>query len=427
MRFGLSRLIRPWTWSWSWRGWLALVFLALAGAWGGRQAYAWQQRRAAADALERYHPAEALVHVTACLCIWPNDPQALLLASGAARRLGDFAAAERHLQALEKAAPHDKNALDLEWSLVRATAGAIDHKVEDFLIPLAAREPALAPAIWEALIEGYVRVYRIRDAFIFVERWLELQPDNVQALYQRGMINRHIKRLARAVPDLQKVVELDPARDDARKWLAAGLIESGYYAPAVDHLRELRRRTPGDDAVVIYLARAYKDLGQTQSARDLLDELLAGQARHALALRVRGEVEMAHDPVQAEAWFRKSIDAFPFDYQAQFLLSQALSRQDKPSEAQAQRIAADALKDRAERLGDLMSRRMSIHPHDPALHVEMGTLLISLGEKEVGHGWLLSALQKDPAFRPAHAALADYYEDTGAVEQAALHRRQAGP
>jgi len=421
MRF---TLLRPWTWSW--RGWLALLLIALAGYWGGRHAWAWHHRHAAARALAHYHPQEARDHLDACLKIWPNDPQALLLASGAARRLGDFAAAEQHLRTLERVAPDAKDALDLEWSLVRATAGAIDDKIEDFLLPLASREPAVAPAIWEALIEGYVRIYRIQEAFVCAGRWLEVDPDNVQALYLRGTIHRHIRRLAKAVPDLQKVIELDPSRDDARKWLALGLIEAGHYEVAVGHLRELRRRTPDDQSIVIHLARAHKDLGRTQEARALLDALLAEQPEHALAMRVRGEVELAADPAAAETWLRKSIAAAPFDYQAHFLLSQALSQQSKDAEAKRQRIVADDLKDRSERLGDIMSRRMSIHPHDPALHVEMGKLLISLGEKEVGRGWLQTALQKDPAFRPAHAALADYYEEAGDAQQAAVHRRQAG-
>lgn len=173
MRQAIGALIRPWTWSW--RGWLIL----------GQSRPRWLLGRPAH--LSVASPArggsgtgplsraqEARDHLDACLKIWPNDPQALLLASGAARRLGDFAAAEQHLRTLERVAPDAKDALDLEWSLVRPTAGAIDDKIEDFLVPLASREPALAPAIWEALIEGYVRIYRIREAFLYAERWLVL-------------------------------------------------------------------------------------------------------------------------------------------------------------------------------------------------------------------------------------------------------------
>ena len=39
--------------------------------------------------------------------------------------------------------------------------------------------------------------------------------------------------------------------------------------------------------------------------------------------------------------------------------------------------------------------------------------------------WLQGALNRDPRYGPAHAALADYYERTGAAALAAQHRRLA--
>jgi len=39
---------------------------------------------------------------------------------------------------------------------------------------------------------------------------------------------------------------------------------------------------------------------------------------------------------------------------------------------------------------------------------------------------LLGALQYDPDYQPAHAALADYYERTGNADAAERHRRRAG-
>ena len=428
MSVALARLWKPWTWSG--RHWLACLvaaLIALAAGWGGRHAWAWHHRRAAVQDLARFHPETARQHVNNCLAIWPSDPQALLLASQAARKSGDFAAAAEHLRVLERQTPHDTSVLDLEWSLVRAASGAIDDKTEDFLLPLAQRDPALAPAIWEALIEGYCRVYRIREAFICAERWLEHQPGNVQAHYMRGSINRQIKKLQKAVPDYQKVVELDPTRIEARKWLALGLIESGRYAEALPHLEDLRRQTPTDVNVIVHQARAYRYLGQTQQARRLLDALLAEQPTHSIALRVRGEIELTDRPAEAEKWLRQATQAAPFDYQGQFLLLQALTRQDKKTEVKQQSALVESLKDRVERLGDLMSSKMSKRPRDPALHVEMGSLLISLDQKELGRTWLLSALQNDPDYRPAHAALADYYQQTGDADQAALHRQRAGP
>jgi Tfp pilus assembly protein PilF len=41
-------------------------------------------------------------------------------------------------------------------------------------------------------------------------------------------------------------------------------------------------------------------------------------------------------------------------------------------------------------------------------------------------GWLLGAVQDDPGYRPAHAALADYYQRRGNTKAAEYHRQRAG-
>jgi len=66
-----------------------------------------------------------------------------------------------------------------------------------------------------------------------------------------------------------------------------------------------------------------------------------------------------------------------------------------------------------------------LRPNDPALHVEMGTLLLALGHKKVGLQWLENAVTLKPDFAPAHAALAEYYRSQGETEKAAEHERQA--
>jgi hypothetical protein len=70
---------------------------------------------------------------------------------------------------------------------------------------------------------------------------------------------------------------------------------------------------------------------------------------------------------------------------------------------------------------------MAQKPHDPALHAELGALLIEMGHAKVGENWLHSALRLEPACRPAHAALADLYQARGDSVRAAFHRRQARP
>src|SRR5262245_17650479 len=308
----LSRLIKPWTWGW--RVWLVLARVSAAGWWGGRNAWAWQQRRAGAQALALYHADEARDHLAACLAIWPNDRQALLLASRAARRAGRYEEAEQHLRACEQSLARSDD-VALEWSLLRAASGDLDDPLEEFLQRQVQRDPSLGALVSEALTEGYARQYRIYEAFLCVDRWLKMQPDNVQALYLRGKVHTQTKKLQKGVPDYQRVVELDPMRLDARRWLALGLMESGRYAEALVHLDELQRRQPGDSNVVVHQARAYQGLQQTQQARRLLDGVLAEHPEHSAALRARGEIELAEQPVLAERYLRQAAKVAPYDYQ----------------------------------------------------------------------------------------------------------------
>jgi hypothetical protein len=128
---------------------------------------------------------------------------------------------------------------------------------------------------------------------------------------------------------------------------------------------------------------------------------------------------------QAESWLRQTVRALPYDYQAQFLLYQSLRQQGRQEEAAAQKTAVDGLRDRYDRLNELLGRKMAERPRDPALACEAGTLLLGLGQDERGEGLLLTALVWDPTYRPAHAALADYYRRRGDAAKAALHARQA--
>ena len=52
---------------------------------------------------------------------------------------------------------------------------------------------------------------------------------------------------------------------------------------------------------------------------------------------------------------------------------------------------------------------MASRPDDPALHCELGELLLRSGHREEGLRWLHSALRQDPQFEPARKALAEFY------------------
>ena len=108
-----------------------------------------------------------------------------------------------------------------------------------------------------------------------------------------------------------------------------------------------------------------------------------------MALRTRGQFALADQrPDQAEAWLSRAVQAMPNDYQTRWLLAQSLQQQKKEHEAKVQLSIAESMKATTERIGDLRSRKLSEQPLDPALHYEMGILLMRSGQVEIGARWL---------------------------------------
>jgi tetratricopeptide (TPR) repeat protein len=405
---------------------ITVVVIGLAGYLGWPHARAWNDLRSARSALGRFDPLAAKESLDNCLRTWPNNVESHLLASRAARQQGDFAEAHRELSICQKLVGGSNDEIALEWALQQASGGA-PSEVEEYLQQQAQLNPALAPLVWEALAQGYLRIYRILDAMATLDHWLALDPSNLHALELRGRAYQAGKGAKKAADDFRRVLEMDPTRDDARHRLVICLLDTGGYEEALTNLEYLQRRKPDDLDVQVRVARCYNMLERGDEARKRLDDLLAAHPDHAMALRTRAYFALLDDrPELAESLLRRTLKVWPEDYYTNHLLSQALQKQAKTDEAQAQSKVAEQVKEVAERLGDLRSRKMSERPLDPALHYEMGTLLLRAGHKEVGESWLLSALSLDPNYRPAHAALADYYESQGDATKAKEHLRKAG-
>jgi tetratricopeptide (TPR) repeat protein len=401
-----------------------LVVVVLAGL-AAPQAWAWYQLRAARLALAQYRPALARGHLERCLAVWPSSPQVHLLASRAARQSGDLEDADRHLRACQRLLGTASDDVALEWALLQATGGN-PREVEEYLQRRAEQHPEQAPLVWEALVVGYIRIYRILDALNFLEHWLRLAPDDLRALELRGRAYRAGRAAARAADDYRRVLELDPSRDEVRWPLARCLLQMGSYEEAVDELKRVERLRPDDPDVQVSLARAYNMLDRPDEARAVLQRVLEDHPDHGLALRTLGQIALVRKrPAEAEPWLRKACRALPGDYEAHWFLFQALTQMQRGKEADEAKQKAEEIRDRASRLGELRTRRMSEQPLDPALHVEMGVLELRSGHDEVGESWLRSALNLDPRYAPAHSALAEMYQRKGDRARAEEHRRLA--
>ena len=406
---------------------IAIIVSGIAGYFLGPLVWASYHLRAGTRDLERHRPHSAYTHLDRVLRIWPESADGHRLAAQAARRDGNLDVAQRHLLECQRLEKRPSEATLLEWAMFRAACGNLGE-VQTFLHDKIQAGDPRSGLIYEALIEGYLRVYQIHAALGGLREWLEKEPNHPVALSLRGRTFQRVHAYPKAVDDFRRVIELDAERDDDRYRLADCLLEVGQPEEAGRHLEMLRERRPEDDQVLIRLAFAWHQTGRSVESLEVLNILLARTPDNSLALSAHAQIDFQLGQIAvAESFARRALAIDPYDRQAHFTLYQTLAQQPgRDEEAKLQQAQVRQLEVRLTRLIEITNRLMPQRPKDPELHSELGTLLRGLGRKELALVWYESALKLDPTHPGTHRALAEYYSEAGDSEQAAQHRLLAG-
>jgi tetratricopeptide (TPR) repeat protein len=375
-------------------------------------------------AFESYRLKEAKKHIDVCLTAWPGDLRAHVLALRITRMEQDYDEAEKQLKEVQKISGVSE-ASNLEWSMLQAHAGDLDA-VEQYLWSLVNEQHPDSILILDALTAGYVRMYRNADASASIKIWLDLQPNCIQAIFYRGCLDQRSHAYEKAVDDFMKVIEVDPDRDSVRLRLITCLLSTNQLKAALEQAQKVYQSRPNDLDVIVALANCYYNLGQFQEGADLLDPLLANNPNYAPALIGRGQIALqTEQPDDALKYLRKAVEVSPIDVGANHELYSCYEQLGMVQEAEVQHKKLLQVQKNIERLLEISNRDMARNPNDPALITELGQLMITLSQEEVGEGWLLTALRKDENYGPAHEALAKFYEKRGQTSKAAVHRQKA--
>lgn len=404
---------------------LAAGLLALAGVMLGCRVWWHRHYRAAEQALARRDGVEAMRHARWCLRLWVWDAETHVLAARAARLAGDYEEAERYL-GVGLQLGGEADAIDLEYKFLSAYRGDV-HRVEGFLVNAVLRNHPESARILEVLTRAYYANFQLANAQECVKRWLEHEPKEAEAWLWRARVYEKLLNRPETTNSYRRVVELDPANDDARLALASLLATGQQPQEALQNFETLRLRLGDVTPVLAGIARCRRCLDQPDAARALLEQLLAKEPDNALLCAERGRLALEYEPAaDAEKWLRRAASLMPFEKDINYSLYQCLERLGKRQEAQEvlarlKRIEADL-----DRINDL-TRNIARAPHNAALRCEAGQILIRNGQGIEGARWLHSALREDPSHAATHAALADYYERAGDRTQAERHRRLAEP
>jgi tetratricopeptide (TPR) repeat protein len=317
--------------------------------------------------------------------------------------------------------------LALERLLLRVERGDPDSAVRLCEEMLAAQNPD-APLLLEAMVRGFMRVYRLGETNFWARKWLRLQPDHPQALCLYGELCQFADQYQEALVNYRRALELDPEHDESRLQLAMLLVTMRKATDAKAELAILLRRRPDDPMMPLLLARSHDQLGEREQAEAVLDESLGRWPDHAQSLAERGRLAREDGQGElAEGLLRRALAQAPGDYGVRFQLQMCLRQNGKAEEAQKLQNRVREAEEDMRRLAQIILHDMQERPHDAALHFEVASIRFREGAIDESLRWLHSTLQLDPHHAGAHRALAGYYRKTGRLDLAAKHDALAGP
>jgi tetratricopeptide (TPR) repeat protein len=408
---------------------LALLLALLAGGFGLRAVSHSIQAASHARATEAYleqsehgqwraNLTHARGELSKCLRLSPESAHFHFLAARTARRLDDYDEAERLLDRAEQLG-WVKEAIDLERALAQAQRGDL-NRIGGVLASFVGRDHPDKVLILEALSRGYLLTYQMHRAHGCLDSWLEIQPDNTQALLWRGQTRLLLERRDDALADYRRVVEMAPEDEEGCRKLAELLLSSHRADQALPHFLRWHQRQPTDSEALLGLAQCQAELARTEEAASLLDRLLSAEPRHAAALALRGKLALDEGrTIEAESWLRKSLAVAPRERAVVYSLYRCLQAQDRQAEArQCQGTLEDIDADLA-RL-DRLKKAVQKAPHDASLRCEMGQILLRNHQEREGLRWFASALKEDPHHAATRAALTEYYQQAASHSAAEL-------
>lgn len=379
--------------------------------------------RAAAIPLRNRDFRTADRHLAWCRWAWPRNGNAWLLSARTARRAGNKEQAQAWLERAEQAGARPRE-VRLE-RLLQEGQWAFSPEVEDALQHQLTVTRTNYPLVAEVLTAEYMRLYRLPDARQVLNRWIELDPTDVEAWLRRGWVAEHQLDFDLALADYRQALELEPGRHPVRLRVAEILFKVRKPAEALSDLENLYAQIPTDLAVTLNLSRCRRELGHYDEAKSVLDALPSASQKEARILAERGQISLALERVaEAESLFRTALRDMPREREVLYGLQQALSRQGKDADAKEVQATLTQVDADGRRMGEIITA-LTRDPANAELRFEGALNFLRNGIVEDGVRWLEMAVDADPRHAAAHERLAEQYDKMGRAELASKHRQAA--
>jgi tetratricopeptide (TPR) repeat protein len=231
-----------------------------------------------------------------------------------------------------------------------------------------------------------------------------LRPGDAWAPRSIGLIFLRHAQYDQARQAYEQSLKLDPDQPQVRLELATALVKLGQLDEAERQLELCQGRTVTAEHAEL-LAHCRLARGDALGCRATLDMAIAEAPKHAglLALRARLELQEGRT-AEALIWLNRTLDADPYNWEANDQRGLALRRLGRTEEAEAAVARARELRDTNAELLRLRADAAR-HPSDAEIRYRIGTLCARLGNTGGAASWYVAALACDPSHAGARRAL----------------------
>lgn len=297
---------------------------------------------------------EALVELRAAAKLGPLERELALWLADAELAQGNEVRAEVQLMSVVERYPSVRAMLQL------AKLQARKGRAQEAAATLR-RALMLAPNS-EDVLAAHAKVSLTVDAPVVasdaLEALLRMHPEVAEYHYLLGVARLQIGDLGGAIEELQRSLELEPARALSLIALGTTLSSQKRYAEARDALRRCLRLAPENAEALAALAEAEEGLGEDAQAEEHAKEALARVEDHTRALVTLGLLRMKQSKYEeARDFFLRAVGKEPKLAKAHYQLSLAYARLgDRESSNKHRELYRSARKERDERLVKLRTQ-----------------------------------------------------------------------
>lgn len=401
--------------------WIAIAVCVIAAmTFLGPRTWTYWHIQSAQRQLELGNSQAAVDQLLRVVAFSPGSAAAQYRLAVAQRRAGHLDQVSEPLRMAQKLG-WDKDDVERQSLLSLVQNGEID-KVEPRLKVIMGRGASdeAAAEIYEALSIGYLKTYRLKEAWDCLGAWGQWQPRAIFPKFWRADICRRIENPTIEEKEYREILAIDPTQTESRSRLAEVLRSSNRVEEAAREYEMCQRQQANRPDVLIGLVECYRRLGNPAEAIRLLEIASALDLppdQRAAALVHQGEIAADNGKwAEAVKSLERAAELAPSEHATLFALSQAYGGAGEKEKAAQALERSKVVRAKQLRVDDI-ARSLVVHPASADLRYEAGTIFMELGMEKEGAAWLEAALKMQPDHKQAREALDKYLGPNSAAGQ----------